>query len=109
MQQPSQTGPTKKHTILFLAANPPGTGRLALEDEARSIHAELKRSGHRDRFEFLTRWAAEPLDLLRELREVQPTVLHFSGHGAALATTVAPASRDVVVASDTRDGEPHGL
>jgi hypothetical protein len=27
----------------------------------------------------VTRWAAEPLDLLRELRKLKPTVVHFSG------------------------------
>jgi hypothetical protein len=69
-----------KHTILFLAANPIGTDRLALDREARSIHAELRRSGYRDRFVFESRWAVEPLDLLRELRELKPTVVHFSGH-----------------------------
>lgn len=71
----------KKHTILFLAANPSGTDRLALDREARAIQAELERSGYRDRFEFETRWAAEPLDLLRELRKLRPTVVHYSGHG----------------------------
>jgi hypothetical protein len=72
MKQPLQAGAgtaTKKHVILFLAANPSGTDRLALDREARSIHAELKRSGYRDRFDFVTRWAAEPLDLLREVRD----------------------------------------
>jgi hypothetical protein len=28
-------------------------------------------------------WAAEPLDLLRELRKRKPTVVHFSGHGSS--------------------------
>ena len=64
---------------MFLAANPSGTDHLALDREARSIHAERKRSGYRDRFEFVTRWAAEPLDLLREVRELGPTVVHVSG------------------------------
>jgi hypothetical protein len=73
--------PMKKHTILFLAANPSDTDRLALDREARAIHEELERSGYRDRFEFETRWAAQPLDLLRELRKLKPTVVHFSGHG----------------------------
>lgn len=36
---------TKKHVILFLAANPSGTDHLALDREARSIRAELKRAG----------------------------------------------------------------
>jgi hypothetical protein len=43
---------------------------------------ELERSGHRDKFELVTRWAVRPLDLLRELRKLKPTVVHFSGHGA---------------------------
>jgi len=84
MKQPSQAGARaapKKHVILFLAANPNGTDRLALDHEARSIHEELRRSSFRDRFEFVTRWWAEPLDLLREVRELRPTVVHFSGHG----------------------------
>ncbi|HWO25154.1 MAG TPA: NB-ARC domain-containing protein [Kofleriaceae bacterium] len=71
----------KKHTILFLAANPSGADRLALEEEARAIQVELERSGFRDCFELETRWAARPLDLLRELRKLKPTVVHFSGRG----------------------------
>ena len=79
-----------KHTILFLAAElhgidqgrlDPRARRVALDQEASAIGKELKRSGYRDRFEFVTRWAAEPHDLLRELRELKPTVVHFSGHG----------------------------
>src|SRR3954464_3257018 len=71
-----------KHTILFLAANPVGTSPLALDRQAHAIQDELERSGHRDRFELVTRWAVEPLDLLRELRKLKPTVVHFSGHGS---------------------------
>jgi hypothetical protein len=74
-------GASQRRVILFLAANPAGMDRLALDREARAIEVELERSGHRDRFAFVTRWAAEPLDLLRELRRLRPTVLHFKGHG----------------------------
>src|SRR5262245_36855152 len=79
-----------KHTILFLAANPRGPALGGLDLQARrglldcemsAIQKELKRSGHRDRFELVPRLAAEPYDLLRELRELKPTVVHFSGHG----------------------------
>jgi WD40 repeat protein len=70
-----------KHTILFLAANPIGTDPRALDREAHAIQAELERGGYRDGFELVTRWAAEPIDLLRELRKLKPTVVHFSGHG----------------------------
>jgi hypothetical protein len=75
-----------KHTILFLAANPIGTDRIALDREARAIQVELERSGYRDRFELVTRWAVEPQDLLRELRKLKPTVVHFSGHGGNRAS-----------------------
>jgi two-component system, cell cycle response regulator len=82
-----------KHTILFLAANPTGTDRLALDREARAIQVELERSGFRDCFELVTRWAAEPLDLLRELRRLRPTVIHFSGRGSH-GTAEAPEPAD---------------
>jgi hypothetical protein len=97
--------------ILFMAANPIGTDRRSLDREARSIRAELKRSGYRDRFDFETRWAAEPLDLLREMRELKPTVVHFSGHGGAAIADVPGAvhGRDVVAASAPSEGKPHGL
>src|SRR5215813_1158252 len=109
MQQPLRANPTKKHVILFLAANPLDTGRLALDREARSIHLELKRSGYRDRFDFVTRWAAEPLDLLRELRELKPSIVHFSGHGMRPAGTADRAlGRDVVAAVPSGD-EPGGV
>ena len=72
----------KKHTILFLAANPTETAQLALDREARAIQKELESAGFRDRFELVTRWAVEPLDLLRELRKLRPTVVHFSSHGS---------------------------
>ncbi|TMQ25773.1 MAG: hypothetical protein E6J90_05360 [Deltaproteobacteria bacterium] len=69
--------------MLFLAANPLGTALRALDLEAHSIRAELKRSGYRDRFQLETRWAVQPLDLLRELRELRPAVVHFSGQGGS--------------------------
>jgi hypothetical protein len=102
-----------KHTILFLAANPLGTDRLALDREARAIQIELERSGFRDRFELETRWAVEPLDLLRELRKLKPTVVHFSGHGsrgiAGARGSAAGPHRDVVEPGAVDGGPDHGL
>jgi len=85
-----------RHTILFLAANPNETDRLALDREARDIQIELERSRWRDRFELVTRWAAQPLDLLRELRRLAPTVVQFSAHGGGTADTGSKSNRDVV-------------
>jgi hypothetical protein len=72
---------THRHTILFLAANPGAMPPRALDREARAIAGELASSGHRDRFDFKTRWATTPLDLLRALRRAKPTVVHISTHG----------------------------
>jgi WD40 repeat protein/nucleoside phosphorylase len=112
--EPASQRTPMKHTILFLAANPLGTDRLALDREARAIQVELERSGFRDSFELVTRWAAEPLDLLRELRKLKPTVVHFSGHGSPdVAGARAPAAgpnRDVIVEHSLVDRAPqHGL
>jgi len=112
--EPASQRVPMKHTILFLAANPLGTDRLGLDREARAIQVELERSGFRDSFELVTRWAAEPLDLLRELRKLKPTVVHFSGHGSSgVAGARDPATgphRDVVAEHSAIDGAAqHGL
>jgi len=108
MKQPPRARPATKHVILFLAANPRDTGRLALDREAHSIHLELKRTGYRDRFDFVTRWAVEPLDLLRELRELKPTIVHFSGHGIRPAAATDLAQGRDVAAAAAPSGDPPG-
>lgn len=79
--------PVKKHTILFLAANPGGTDQGALERETRAIQTELERSGRGGCFEFVTRWAVEPQDLLRDLRRHKPAVVHFSAPHSECASS----------------------
>ena len=93
-----------KHIILFLAANPLGTTELALGREARAIQEELERSGQRDRFEFVTRWAVQPLDLIRELRKLKPTVVHFSGRGGSGTRQQGAGPRRGIVAELGDDG-----
>jgi hypothetical protein len=98
-----------KHTILFLAANPSGTDSLALEQEARAIQVELERSRYRDSFEVVQRFGAEPMDLLRELRKLKPTVVQFSGHGGqhldGTSSFGPPPTRDVAAGLSPPDGE----
>lgn len=101
-----------KHTILFLAANPLCTDRLALDQEARAIQVELERSGRGEKFELVTRWAVRPLDLLRELRRHRPTIVHFSGHGGSgepreFGTIDTP--RPNVTDADAINGDQQGL
>lgn len=72
-----------KITVLFFATNPKGTSQLRLDEEARSIQEMIRKSEHRDSISFETRWAVRPLDILQAINEVDPDVVHFSGHGAS--------------------------
>lgn len=67
--------------ILFLAANPQATSRLRLDEEAREIQQGLERSRWRDRFVMETRWAVDLEVLRRSLLDIEPHIVHFSGHG----------------------------
>ncbi|MGB3294974.1 MAG: AAA-like domain-containing protein [Phormidesmis sp.] len=67
--------------ILFLAANPRATSRLSLDEEAKEIRQGLERSRGRDSFEIVTRWAVDADELRRSLLDIEPHIVHFSGHG----------------------------
>ncbi|WP_327010942.1 TIR domain-containing protein [Dactylosporangium sp. NBC_01737] len=67
--------------ILLLAANPRGTGPLAIDVEEREITEKLRLSRDRDRFDLVTCWAVRPSDLLQHLNRHTPQIVHFSGHG----------------------------
>lgn len=68
-------------TVLFFATNPVGTDQLRLDQEARDIQEKIRMSEHRDSISFVTRWAVRPADILQAINEVNPDVVHFSGHG----------------------------
>jgi AAA-like domain/CHAT domain len=68
-------------TILFLAANPKSTTPLRLDEELREIEAGLQRSKYRDRFELEQRWAVSSRDMQRSILDLNPQIVHFSGHG----------------------------
>jgi acetylornithine deacetylase/succinyl-diaminopimelate desuccinylase-like protein len=75
----------KEHAdILFLSSNPSNADRLELDREARALQRAIEDVNlvGDPPLRLTTRWAAEPLDLLREIRSVRPTVLHFAGYGA---------------------------
>jgi hypothetical protein len=67
--------------ILILAANPSNTPHLRLDQEVRDIEEGLTRAQQRDRFELVQRWAARPRDVQRAILELEPQIVHFSGHG----------------------------
>lgn len=71
----------RRHVILFLAANPCGSSRLALEEECTAIEHELRMTNGRGDFDFRSKWAVTVDDMMRCFNELQPTIIHFSGHG----------------------------
>ena len=72
----------EKITVLFFATNPKNTSKLRLDEEVRTIQEMIRKSEHRDSISFETRWAVRPLDILQAINELNPDVIHFSGHGA---------------------------
>ncbi len=72
----------EKITVLFLAANPLDQEQLRLDEEARAIADTIRKSKHRDSVQLSTAWAVRPPDVLLELNEKKPAIVHFSGHGS---------------------------
>ncbi|HEX4420741.1 MAG TPA: CHAT domain-containing protein [Kofleriaceae bacterium] len=77
--------PAGRTVILFIASNPFGTTQLRLGEECAEIQHELKLTVHRDRVHFEARWAVSVDELMRHLTELDPDVVHFSGHGSSSA------------------------
>ena len=79
----TQTGDAKmnKIKILFLAANPADTNKLALDEEIREITSKIRATDHRDSIDLISAWAVRPDDLLQLLNQHKPQIVHFSGHG----------------------------
>jgi hypothetical protein len=98
-----------KHRILFLAANPSKGSGVALDKECAAIETELRLTSHRDDFEFHSKWAVTVDEMMRHLGELQPTIIHFSGHGAAPTGNRSSATtRDIVPAGESADA-PSGI
>lgn len=68
--------------ILFLTSNPDDTTRLRCDKEIREVEEGLKRSKKRDEFNLIKKTAVRVSDLNRALLEIEPHIVHFSGHGA---------------------------
>jgi CHAT domain len=68
--------------ILFLGASIRSGDLLKLSEECSEIQRELRMTCNRDAFRFESRWAVSIDDLMRHLTELDPSVVHFSGHGA---------------------------
>lgn len=82
MTPATQISISRPVTILFLAANPQGTGRLALDQEVKEIDNALRRATFRNAFDLEQQWAVSVEDLQEYLLRYNPDIVHFSGHGS---------------------------
>jgi hypothetical protein len=87
-----------KIKILYLAANPVDTGHLKLQEEARDLEERIRQGTRREAFEVIHFLAVRPKDLLRGLQEVQPHIMHFSGHGTS--------NKEIVLQGDDGNSRP---
>lgn len=93
--------PKEKINILFLGANPDiilkdgsEQSKLKLDKEAREIKEAITKSLNRDSINLETRWAVRTSDLFQAINEVNPTIIHFSGHGTETGQLVLQDNND---------------
>ncbi len=67
--------------ILFLASDPSDASRLRLGQELRDIRERLQLAKERDRFILESRESVRPGDITQAIFDVEPQIVHFSGHG----------------------------
>jgi len=73
----------KMVSILFVTADPKDKTHLRLSEEAREIQEKLQLSKWRDHFIFYQRVSSRPEDISQALLDLQPRIVHFSGHGTS--------------------------
>lgn len=72
----------KMLSVLFLSADPTDASRLRLGKEFHEIQEKLKLAKLRDYFRLeLPQLSVRPSDISQALLDVQPQIVHFSGHG----------------------------
>jgi CheY-like chemotaxis protein len=71
----------EKISILFLSSEPSNAVKLRLGEEFREIQEKLQLSRERELFELHVRTSVRPQDITQALLDVQPQIVHFSGHG----------------------------
>jgi CHAT domain len=76
-----ENGPELRKKILFLSSEPTDAGALSVNKEYRQIRNELEVSKLKERFLLVNRGAIRPIDFTKEIFNLEPDILHFSGHG----------------------------
>jgi len=67
--------------ILFLASDPTDSNRLRLGQELRDIREKLQLAKQRDTFSLESRESVRPRDISQAIFDIDPQIVHFSGHG----------------------------
>jgi hypothetical protein len=71
-------------SVLFLAADPADASRLRLGEEFREIQERLRLARLREQFRLeLPQLSVRPQDICQALLDLQPQIVHFSGHGTS--------------------------
>ena len=72
------------HRIVFVAADPTNASRLRLGEEYREISEKIRLSKARDTISLHPAFSTRPADLSQALLDLNPTIVHFSGHGTEM-------------------------
>ena len=67
--------------VLILAANPPNTETLRIDQEIHEIQRTIRSGRDRDNIEVSIHLAVGPADISQALLDDEPRLVHFSGHG----------------------------
>lgn len=68
--------------ILFIASDSTNSIKpLSLDEEVRAIEQKVNMSKHRDSINIHSKWAVRPVELIQYINEINPEILHISGHG----------------------------
>jgi hypothetical protein len=75
--------------VLILAANPPDTETLRIDQEIRQIQTTIRSGKDRDNIEVSIRLAVGPADITQALLDDEPRLVHFAGHGGGPEGSIA--------------------
>ena len=84
---------TETCDVLVLAANPKGTDRLQLEQEAALIQKRLQERNNGREYKIQFEQAVQVEHLSRYLLQYKPTIVHFAGHGSTKGEIVLEDSQ----------------
>jgi uncharacterized repeat protein (TIGR01451 family) len=75
--------------VLILAANPPDTETLRIDQEIREIQRSIRSGKDRDNIEVSIHLAVGPADISQALLDDEPRLVHFAGHGGGPDGSIA--------------------